>query len=194
MKNPLRVVVIGTWLGLGLPALAHAGVGAGGFWEGILHPFHGLDHLAAMVAVGLWAGQLGGRLRWVLPFTFVGLAAVGWTAGVALGAWSWAETGILVSLAVLGSLVALAYRLPGVMATLLVGLFAFFHGYAHGVETPAQTPGAFAVGFLTSTLVLHLSGLWASFQLPRYLPQGARLVQGLGLGVALLGAWLFLGT
>ncbi|WP_018110621.1 HupE/UreJ family protein [Thermus igniterrae] len=173
-----------------VPALAHPEGHAGGFGYGLVHPLHGLDHLAAMVAVGLWAGQLGGRFLLGLPLAFVGAAAAGWALGLGLGAWSGVEMGILASLAVLGALVALAHRPKGGWAFPLVALFGLFHGFAHGAETPLQMPGAFAAGFLLSTLFLHLAGVGMARLSPRLGTSGQGMVRALGMGTVLLAVAL----
>src|SRR5689334_24186319 len=115
---------------LAAPALAHPGPSSGlgvGFSGGLAHPFGGLDHVLAMVAVGLWASQLGGRALWLVPASFVTLMAAG--AGLAfVTPLPAVELGILGSLVVLGALVASAARLPVALGALIVGIFALFHG------------------------------------------------------------------
>lgn len=107
------------------------------------HPFTGWDHLLAMTAVGLWAAMLGGRARWLVPSAFVGLMVMG--AGMAIGGWviPGMEQGIAASLCILGLLIAFAVRLPVVEGMGVAGIFAVFHGMAHGAEMPA-TAGAFS--------------------------------------------------
>src|SRR5262249_3958276 len=132
---------------------AHTGVGAAqGFGSGLAHPLTGLDHVLAMVTVGLWAAQQGGRRVWLLPLGFmavmIGGAALG-AAGVALPG---AERGIALSVLVLGALVAGCVRLPALAGALLVGAFAIVHGHSHGAEMPATAGGlSYAAGFLGST-------------------------------------------
>ena len=116
----------------GLPGHTH------GFFDGVAHPVSGLDHIAAMVAVGLWAASLGGRALWAVPSAFVALLGVGAVFGVAGFAVPWVEAGITASVVVLGLLVAANVRLPTVPAAALVGLFAVFHGVSHGAEMPAM--------------------------------------------------------
>lgn len=131
-----------------------------GFAAGFAHPLTGIDHLLAMVAVGLWASQLGGRALWLLPLTFPVVMAAGAALGFGGVALPWVEIGITASVLVLGAAVALTWR-PTLAASLpLVGLFALLHGYAHGVELPAQTSAlGYCAGFVAATLVLHLAGL-----------------------------------
>lgn len=146
-----------------VPALAHAHTGAGpahGFFHGVQHPVFGLDHLLAMIAVGLWAVQLGGRAIWVVPASFVGVMLLGGLLGMAGFALPMVETGILVSVLLLGLLVAFAVRLPIWAGALLVGVFALFHGYAHGAEMPAEASGlSYALGFAVATTLLHGVGV-----------------------------------
>ena len=155
-----------------LPALAHAHTGAGstqGFFHGFQHPMVGLDHLLAMVAVGLWAAQLGGRALWVVPASFVGVRTLGGIAGMAGWNLPMVETGILLSVLLLGILVTFAVRLPVWAGALLVGVFALFHGHAHGAEMPENIPGwLYAVGFLAATAALHASGIGAGLALKNF--------------------------
>lgn len=145
------------------PALAHAHTGVGpahGFSAGLTHPVFGLDHLLAMIAVGLWAAQLGGRALWAVPASFVGVMALGGLAGA--GGWSppMVETGILVSVLLLGLLIAFVVRLPVWAGALIVGAFALFHGQAHGAEMPAgASPWLYAGGFVLATAALHAAGI-----------------------------------
>jgi urease accessory protein len=119
-----------------------------------------MDHVLAMVAVGLWAAQLGGRARWALPATFVSLMAAGAALGMGGISVPGIEQGIMASVLVLGLLVATAARLPLAAGAAIVGGFALFHGFAHGSEMPANASGfAFGAGFVFSTLLLHAVGL-----------------------------------
>jgi urease accessory protein len=180
-----------------LPATvaAHSGVGpAHGFTHGFTHPLLGGDHVLAMVAVGLWAAQLGGRARWLLPCVFVAvLAAGGMTAlsGIALPA---VEAGIILSVVVLGIVVALALRAPAGAAGALVALFALFHGHAHGAALPAGLSAAgYAAGFMLATAALHGAGL--AFALLAQRGAGTARVPlvravGTAIGVAGVAIWL----
>lgn len=160
-----RAIAIFTAL-TGLPALAHAHPAenaAFGLFSGLAHPVGGLDHLAAMVAVGLWATQLGGRSTWLLPFTFVTVMALGGALGMADVVVPLAETGILLSLLVFGALVASAIRLPLRLSVVIVGAFALCHGHAHGTELPPDVSGiGYATGFLLATATLHGLGFGAA--------------------------------
>ncbi len=142
-------------------AFAHTGIGqAAGWAHGMLHPFTGLDHLCAMIAVGLWAQQLGGRAVWLVPLTFVSVMASGGLLGMNAIELPFIEGGILASMLVLGVLIAAAIRLPLIASLTLVGFFALFHGYAHGAEMPRGASGlSYALSFMLSTAALHLTGI-----------------------------------
>jgi urease accessory protein len=168
MKSCLRKKVSIRWMvwvlaTLLLPSLAYAHVGMGqasGFGHGFVHPLTGLDHMAAMVAVGLWAAQRGGRAVWVVPLTFVGVMTVGGLVGMFGTFIPLVDTGIVASVFVLGVLIAAAVRLPLVASSLIVGLFAVFHGHAHGAEMPETVSGlAYGVGFAMATALLHGCGI-----------------------------------
>ena len=144
--------------------LAHPGHDGHDFgWDfsaGALHPITGADHLLAAVAIGFWAAQLGGRARWLVPLTFVAVMAIGVSfvqTGVAVPG---IEQGIAASILALGLLVAHAARLPLAASALIAGLFAFFHGVAHGSEMSAGVSGtSYAVGLLLVTALLHVAGI-----------------------------------
>ena len=142
-------------------AQAHTGAGeASGFMHGFSHPFSGLDHILAMVAVGLYAAQRGGRALWLVPLAFVSMMAVGGALGVYGVNLPMVELGIAASVIVLGAAVAMDLRFPTVAALGLVGFFAIFHGHAHGAEMPAAAAGlAYAAGFMIATAVLHGLGV-----------------------------------
>jgi urease accessory protein len=138
-------------------AWAHAGAAAvSSFWSGVGHPFSGLDHLLAMVAVGIWAAQGGGRRVWAMPLAFIVLmlaAGLGGWVGLPL---PYVEHGIAASLLVLGLLIASACRLDVLAGAVIVGFFAIFHGHAHGAEIPlASGMLAYSAGFALATALLH---------------------------------------
>lgn len=171
------------------PAFAHdqAGV-SGGLLGGLLHPVTGVDHLIAMVAVGIWGAQLGSPAIWVLPITFPLVMAIGGVLGVLGIPLPMPEMVIAVSALVLGVAVASRLRLPFSAAAAIVAVFAVFHGHAHGAELPGSVnPLAYGVGFVTATGLLHLCGI-AIGALTRW-PAGERVVQGLGAGIAGLGCY-----
>jgi urease accessory protein len=170
-------------------AAAHTGTGlAGGFVPGLLHPFTGLDHLLAMVCVGLWGAFLGPPLIQVLPIVFP-LMMVG---GAALGMLGLpvppVEIGIALSVLVLGGCIALALRAPVRTAAVIVAAFAVFHGYAHGKELPsAADPIGYSAGFTLATGMLHVLGIGIGFLRDR--PGGALAIRGLGGIIGAAGVW-----
>lgn len=171
-----------------LPAGAHTEGGiVGGFASGFTHPLFGLDHIIAMFAVGLWGAFLGAPAIWMLPIVFPLVMALGGALGVLGIPVPAVETGIAVSAIALGLLVALAARPPLWVAAAAVGCFAIFHGHAHGTELPAAAnPLSYAVGFVTSTGLLHAAGIGAG-ELSRF-PWGAKAVRFCGAAIAVLGA------
>ena len=151
-------------------AFAHPGHGDNGLVAGISHPLGGLDHLLAMLAVGLWAAQQQGAARWALPCTFVGTMLLGGVLGFEGLALPALESGIAASVLALGLAVALAIRPPVALAVAATAVFALFHGVAHGLELPDMTsPWAYAAGFVGATAVLHAAG----YALVRFLPAAA---------------------
>jgi urease accessory protein len=148
-----------------ITAFAHIGVGSiSGLGAGFLHPFTGIDHLLAMVAIGLWAAQLGGRARWVVPATFVIVMAAGGALGMLGVPIPGIEQGILVSLLVLGLLIAASLRLPTEAGVLIAAVFAVFHGHAHGTEMSPEFGGlAYGAGFAIASAVLHAAGVGMGF-------------------------------
>jgi len=172
-------------------ASAHSGGAAGaGFATGFLHPLLGWDHVAAMVAVGLWGAFLGAPAIWVLPVAFPLVMALGGALGVAGVPLPGIETGIAASALVIGLAVALAARPPLWVAAVIVAAFAVFHGHAHGAEMPqAANPLAYAAGFVVATGLLHLAGI--VFGLLAARPAGRIAVRAAG-GVIALGGIGFL--
>jgi urease accessory protein len=171
------------------PAFAHeqAGVG-GGLASGLLHPLTGLDHLIAMVAVGIWGAQLGGAAIWVLPITFPMVMAVGGVLGVLKVPLPAPEMVIALSALVLGGAVAFRLRVPFAAAAAIVAVFAIFHGHAHGAELPGSAnPLAYGLGFVVATGLLHVCGITIG-TLTKW-PAGERLIQGVGAVIALLGGY-----
>ena len=142
------------------PAEAHViGAGPGGFAQGFAHPFMGLDHVLAMVAVGLWAAHLGGRARWLVPISFVLAMALAGGWAMAGASMPYIETGIALSVVALGGLILARARLPLALGMALVGSFALFHGLAHGLEAPAMAGLGYGVGFVAATAILHALGV-----------------------------------
>ncbi len=168
-------------------AQAHSPEGlAGGFLSGILHPVTGLDHVVAMVAVGLWGAFLRNPAIWMLPVIFPLVMTVGGVLGIAGVPIPAVEVGIALSAVVLGIMVAAAARPPLFVAALLVGLFAIFHGHAHGTELPhAVNPLAYSLGFVLATGLLHLAGI--AFGLLERFANGKLAIRALGGVIALVG-------
>ena len=143
-------------------AQAHPGHGPTSLSAGFFHPLTGWDHLLAMVAVGLWAAQLGGRARWTLPVTFVGAMALGATAGIAGLVLPGVDQWILASVFALGLLIACAVQLPLTIGLAFVGLAGAVHGLAHGAEMPLNANSVqFLAGMITATALLHAAGVLA---------------------------------
>lgn len=161
-----------------LPALAWAHPGhalSTGFIAGLAHPWSGMDHLAAMLAVGVWASQLGGRLQWTVPASFVTLMLMGAVVGMAGMQPGAVEQAIAASVCILGLLIAGAIRLPAFLCIVLTGGFAVFHGHAHAAEAPTQANLAFYMaGFACSTLALHGLGFMLARLLVRHQPASLR--------------------
>lgn len=177
-----------------LPALAHAHPGHDGHeltWDfagGAVHPLTGLDHLIAMVAVGLWAAQLGGRQRWLLPTAFLSLMVLGSYLGHAGFAWRWLDSGIAASILTFGLLLAGAVRLPTFAGLAMVSGFAALHGMAHGMEIPAGANAlGYGLGFTLATALLLTIGLGLGSDL-RNSTKATRLV---GATVAIAGVIAF---
>lgn len=170
-------------------ALAHPGAAqANGVACGFSHPLTGWDHLLAMIAIGLWAAQLGGRARWRVPAAFVGVMALSAVGGHFIGVIPGLEQGLAASVLALGLLVAFAARLPLAASMALAGIFAMFHGLAHGAEMPATAGGlAYGAGFITATALLHLTGIGLGLGAARRSERTPRLI---GWGIAAVGAGL----
>ena len=174
------------------PADAHPETNPyGGFLAGIRHPVTGLDHVVAMVAVGLWGVSLGAPAIWLLPVVFPLVMAFGGACGVLGGPLPGVEEMIAASGIVLGLVVTLSARPPLWVASVIVGFFAFFHGYSHGVELPhTANPFTYAAGFVIATGLLHLSGI--SIGLLTRWPWGKVIVRALGSVIMAIGfAFLF---
>jgi urease accessory protein len=194
MKRPLAAPLVSSLAVLPaalalLPqaALAHPGHGAAiGAEAGFLHPLMGADHVLAMVAVGLLAALRGGRALWALPLSFLVLMSAGAGLGMAGVALPYAETGIALSIVVFGVAAIVGLRAPVALLASLVGVFAVFHGYAHGAEMPETASGlSFGFGFLAATALLHAAGLGLGIAAARL--DAARAAPALGACVAAAG-------
>jgi urease accessory protein len=184
--------LLDTCIAINLP-LAHTGPGSGAI-AGFLHPLLGLDHLLAMLTVGLLSAQLGGRAIWTVPVTFVSVMALGGVVGLLGVGLPLVEFGIAVSVIVLGVALLSKASLPEWLAMLFVGLFAVFHGHAHGTELPSVASVidviAYIVGFLISTAGLHVIGALIGYILLRN-ERSALLLRGSGALIALVGVSFF---
>jgi urease accessory protein len=188
MRHPCPLAFAALTILAAGPLSAHTGDGTltGGFLSGFGHPVGGLDHVVAMVAVGLWGAFLGAPAIWILPVTFPLVMAVGAALGVLGIPVPGVEVGIALSAIVLGLMVALKVRPPIWVAGIIVGFFAIFHGHAHGTELPVATSAVgYAVGFVLATGILHLIGV--GFGLLTRWPAGIMAVRAGGGLVALAG-------
>ena len=158
---------------------------------GLAHPLSGLDHILAMIAVGLWAAQLGGRSVWLVPAAFVGCMSIGCVLAISGFSLPWVDTGIAVSVLVLGMLIATTARLPLAASMALVGLFAVCHGHAHGAEMQFGVSGlSYGLGFVLATAGLHACGIGIG----RLAQQQSQtpLLRFAGTAIALVGLFLCL--
>jgi urease accessory protein len=163
------------------------------FGSGFSHPFSGLDHLLAMLAVGLWAAQSRRSAMWVLPLAFPLVMIAGALLAFAGLAIPVAETGIAASVAVLGLLIAFAVRMPLWASVGMVSLFALFHGYAHGSELPHGSSALmYGLGFVLATAMLHAAGLGIGLVAGKQMAD--RMVRVGGFGIAAVGAYLLSGV
>ncbi|PZQ17759.1 MAG: urease accessory protein [Ancylobacter novellus] len=193
----LRTLAAGAAALLPTAALAHPGHGeAVGFIAGAGHPVGGLDHVLAMVMVGLFAYQLGGRALWLVPATFVAVMAAGGALGMAGVEVPFVETGVALSVVALGAAVAFGLKAPVAAAMAMVGLFAVFHGYAHGAEAPETAGGAsYAAGFMLATALLHAAGVGFGALIGRIgAAQGPLVVRTAGGLAGLAGLALLVGA
>lgn len=197
MKTPSRSSTMFQplmWLALLLIssyAEAHTGPGAhtgmGGGW---LHPLSGLDHLLAMLAIGAWSCQMGGRAIWIVPSAFVGSMILGGLLGFQQFNLPGVELGITLSVVLLGLAIGLERTFPVIIAALAVGIFGLFHGYAHGYEMPVMDNKlTYTLGFVATTITLHVVGAVTALLLLK-LSSGSRILRLLGWACALSGAWL----
>jgi urease accessory protein len=189
MSRPVNVMRLLPFLVVlcAAPAVAHTGGDVvGGFLGGFFHPLFGLDHIVAMVAVGLWGAFLGAPAIWLLPIAFPLVMAVGGAIGILGIPIPSVETGVALSAVFLGAMVAFAARPPLWIAAVLVGAFAIFHGHAHGAELPAGADAiAFSTGFVVATGLLHVAGIVCGL-LARW-PGGRIAVRAAGGAIALAG-------
>ncbi len=188
MRAVASLVGVVALLAIPSPLAAHEGGAAAGLLSGLYHPISGLDHVLAMLAVGIWGAQLGPPAIWVLPVTFPMVMAFGGMLaliGVPLPS---VEIGIGLSALFLGLMVAFEFQPPLRAAAVLVGFFAVFHGYAHGAELPEGQSGIlYSIGFVASTGTLHACGI--GIGLIHRWERGKRTLRTAGAGIAAAGAW-----
>jgi urease accessory protein len=184
-----------TLLGLLLAATAHAHsdqVASGGFLAGYLHPLTGFDHMLAMVSVGIWGATLGAPLLWALPVAFPMFMVVGGVLGILGVPLPYVETGVAISVIVLGAVILADWRAPVPVAIAIVAAFGLLHGHAHGTELPGSAaPAAYSAGFVVSTGLLHLAGI--AIGTVRGRSFGPPLLRATGALIAAAGVWILLG-
>lgn len=178
------------------PALAHLNPAEhGSFAAGFSHPLFGLDHVLAMVGVGLWAALLGGRAVWLVPTTFVVTMMIGFGAAMANVGLPFVEPVIAASVVSLGLLALVALQAPAAIAMMMVGFFALFHGFAHGGEMGEAGAALFVAGFALATALLHGMGVGIGLGFTRFAGSatGRWITRGLGGATALGGLWIAVG-
>ena len=192
MNFPKLLFTLAALLIMPTVAHAHGGVGeANRFLHGLNHPLGGVDHICAMIAVGLWAAQMGGCSIWAVPLAFVSVMALGGAIGMLGINVPFIEQGIVLSVIVLGVFIAAAVRLPLAASIVVVGLFALCHGHAHATEmSGAQSGFAYAAGFIVATAWLHVCGIGLTVGIQKLAT--ARVVRLTGVAGSLCGAGLWI--
>lgn len=197
MNRLTRIFTFAAIMGpaLSAPALAHTGIGAhgSGLLTGFLHPLMGLDHMLAMLGIGLWAVQLGKRATWMVPLAFVAVMIGGAALSLSGAALPMVEFGIAGSVLVIGVLVAFGARMPVALAMSLAGAFALFHGHAHGTELPGFAhPAAYGAGFVAATALLHGAGIGIAYLVRKHAASLPFRIAGAAM--AAVGGGLLLGA
>ena len=176
------------------PVIAHEAnsLPYGPFLGGITHPVLGFDHLLAMVSVGMISAQIGGRAIWTVPSTFVLVMFFGGLLGLNMGGLNGYEIGIALSVLFLGGSLAADKTLNSIFAMIAVGIFAIFHGYAHGEEIPTiARPVPYIAGFMTGTIMLHITGLILA-DISTHYKSGKIILRFAGAGIALAGLYFLI--
>lgn len=200
MKNPARLLVISGLLAItSTPSFAHiTGLphDHSSFMNGFLHPFTGFDHLLVMIAVGLWAAELGGKALFAVPSGFVLSMGFGYIFALNGFDLPYVEPVILASVVAIGLFVAMAIHLPLMPAIFVVAAFALFHGFAHGRELHDAQAYAYGVGFSLATALLHITGIAAGLVAGRLLGKssGLKATRIGGIATALGGIYLAFGA
>lgn len=188
VSTRMLFALVAIWAQSAAAHVGHGTTGSGNFFDGFLHPVTGLDHLVAMVAVGLWGAQLRAPAIWLLPITFPLVMAMGGFLGLIGLPLPGVGVGVAMSGVVLGVCVAAAARPPLWIPALIVGAFGLFHGHAHGTAMPMSgSPVAFGAGFVVATGMLHLCGILIGL-LVRW-PSGAMVVRASGAVIAALAGY-----
>ena len=197
MKTKTLVLTALVAVAINSPAFAHpnhALPSGSGFQAGFAHPWFGLDHLLAMIAVGLLSVRIGGAAIWVLPFSFLGFLAVGGAFGMAGLDLQVVEMGIALSVVILGASLAAGKRYRMIASAIAIGGMGLLHGHAHGTEMPVMaTPALYALGFVTATALLHVLGITAG----KWFTQTERRIVMLrisGAAISFTGAVLLIGA
>jgi len=170
---------------------AHSSEG-GGFTAGLCHPVLGMDHLLAMISVGILSAQIGGKAIWTVPSTFVGVMLIGGILGIKGIPFFSVELGIACSVIILGIAIAIGKNVPTLIALALVSFFALFHGHAHGTEMPSLAqPAWYALGFTSGTAGIHIAGVLIGVVAEQY-RFGPKVLRFAGLIIASIGLMLIL--
>lgn len=196
MTQQLKLFSLLTLTALLLSSPAHAHIAeeglTGGFISGYVHPLLGWDHVAAMIAVGIWGVFLGNRAVWILPIVFPFIMVIGGILGMIGVPIPFIVPGIAFSSIIIGLAIAFKWRAPLILASIIVGIFAIFHGYAHGQNLPsASNPISFALGFVLGSGTLHLIGI--TFGLVERYSWGLTALRVCGVIIALVGVAVLTG-
>ena len=183
----LLITALVSMLTLPNTVYAHVDDGGAGFMAGFSHPVLGFDHLLAMLSVGILSAQMGGRSIWKVPATFIAVMLIGGILGMKGVNIISVELGIVFSVLALGCAIASDKKFPSLLAMIFVGVFAIFHGHAHGTEIPyLAEPTLYACGFMVGTAVIHIAGVLIGFVVQKF-KDGDQLLRYLGASIAGIG-------